>query len=410
MRSLGVLWLVVFIGLMGFGITTLPFPLVAEEMGASSFWKTFGGAGVFSLFQFLSTPLWGRYSDAFGRKPILLVSMAGSVLAYLWLGYADSVTSLIAARAFGGVMSGNISAAFAYATDVTDVKNRARGLGIVTSAFGLGFAVGPLIGAYLGQAADGTPSLYWPSLLSAGLSVLAFFGTLFLLPESLPADSRKPLGRKTEGAASAPRRSPFAGMASKPVLLMLLFVALFVSVGGAMMQSVYPFWARDVFGYSLAELGPQFFVLAILSATGQLGFVGPMVKRFGEKRTAMASIVGITLGLVIFALASHPFELWTGLIVFGLALGLFTPSITSLVSFEADPKSRGAVMGAYQSASGAGRIFGPALSGPIYFSLGAAAPYVLSAVLSGIGALMLMRVPRHAPAAAPLSSPRNQNP
>lgn len=403
MRSLGVLWLIVFIGLMGFGITALPFPLVAEEMGASSFWKTFGGAGVFSLFQFLSTPLWGRYSDAYGRKPILLVSMAGSVLAYLWLGYADGVTSLIAARAFGGIMSGNISAAFAYATDVTDIKNRARGLGIVTSAFGLGFAVGPLIGAYLGQAADGSPSLHWPALLSAALSMLAFFGTLFLLPESLPSESRKPLAKKTDAAPRSGSR--FAVLGAKPILVMLLLVALFVSVGGAMMQSVYPFWARDVFGYSLADLGPQFFVLALLSATGQLGFVGPMVKRFGEKRTAMGSIVGITAGLVILAIAAHPIELWAGLIVFGLALGLFTPSVTSLVSFEADAKSRGAVMGAYQSASGAGRIFGPALSGPIYFNLGTAAPYAVSAVLAGIGAMLLLRVPRHPAPAAPAVPP-----
>lgn len=394
MRSLGVLWLIVFIGLMGFGITALPFPLVAEKLGASDFWKTFGGAGVFSLLQVLSAPLWGRYSDAYGRKPILMVSMAGSVLAYAWLSYADSVTSLILARAFGGIMSGNISAAFAYATDVTDFKNRAKGLGIVSSAFGLGFAFGPLVGAYAGTGPDGLPSLFWPGVISAILSALAFIGTMLFLPESLPVESRKPIGAK-DASGKKGGGSPFALMGSKPVLLGLVLTALFISIGGAVMQSIYPFWARDVFGYQLKDLGPQFFVLAILSATGQLGFVGPMVKRFGEKRTALISVVGVTIGLVILALAAgRPWELWTGLVVFGLALGLFTPSITSLVSFEADAQTRGAVMGAYQSASGLGRIIGPAVSGPVYFGIATAAPFLLSAALSAIGGILLARVPQ----------------
>jgi MFS family permease len=97
MKGLGVLWLVVFISLAGFGITTIPFPLVAEQMGASDFWKTFGGSGVFSLFQLLATPLWGRCSDAYGRKPILVLSLVGTVLAFVWLAYADSLTSLLVA-------------------------------------------------------------------------------------------------------------------------------------------------------------------------------------------------------------------------------------------------------------------------------------------------------------------------
>lgn len=393
MRSLGALWLIVFIGLMGFGITVLPFPLVAEQFGASDFWKTFGGAGIFSLFQFLSTPLWGRCSDAWGRKRILVLSMAGSVLAYLWLAHAGSLGSLIMARVFGGIMSGNIAAAFAYATDVTEAKNRARGLGIVTSAFGLGFAVGPLIGAYFGVAADGTPSLFWPGIISAGLSALALLGTIFFLPESLPVESRKPF-RRAKGAAAGPRPKPSAS----PNLLWLLIATLCTTVAFACMQSVYPFWARDVFGYGVQQLGSQFFVLAILSATGQLGFVGPMVRRFGEKPTAMASLLGLGIGLMLLAAAQTPIALWSGIVVFGLSMGLVTPSITSLISFEADPENRGALMGYYQATSAAGRIVGPAIAGPLYFSLGHSAPYVLSAAFVGTGALLLARV---SPAARP---------
>jgi MFS family permease len=400
MKSLGVLWLIVFISLMGFGVTAVPFPLVAEQMGASNFWKTFGGAGVFSLFQLVATPLWGRWSDSLGRKPILLLSSAGSVIAYLWLAYADTLTSLIVARAFGGIMSGNLSAAFAYATDVTDVKNRARGLGIVASAFGVGFAIGPPLGGFLGSGEGGVPSLHWPALASAGLSVLALLGTALLLKESLAPELRKPLRRRGAAAAPAlgapagaasPGRSPFAALAARPVLAGLILASLVVAVGGGSMQSVFQFWGRDLFQFSLRDVGLQFMAFALLSAIGQAGLIGPLARRFGEKPIAIASIIGVTVGLLTFAVATQVWMVWVGIAIFGLANGLFLPSVTSLVSFEADPRNRGAVMGLFNAASSAGRIVGPAVSGPVYFNIGVSAPFIGSAVLTAIGALLLSR-------------------
>jgi MFS family permease len=402
MKSLGVLWLVVFISLAGFGITTIPFPLVVEDMGASAFWKTFGGAGVFSLFQLLSTPVWGRMSDAWGRKPILVYSLVGTVLAYVWLAYAPTLISLLVARAFGGIMSGNLAAAFAYATDVTSTQNRAKGLGIVASAFGVGFAIGPALGGFLGTI-DGQVSLFWPGMASALLSLLALLGTIFLLPESLPENLRKPLrkskltaGTSAAGSAASdepakPKLSPGAVLAAHPVLVGLIAASLIVAVAGGTMQSVYQFWARDLFDYSLQDVGLQFAWFAILSAVGQAGLIGPLAKRFGEKRVAAGSVAGVTVGLLLFATASEPWMVWAAISCFGLANGLFLPAITSLVSFEADPRSRGAVMGFFNASSSAGRIVGPAVSGPIYFKLGPAAPFLLSALLSLLGLLLLSR-------------------
>lgn len=404
MKRLGVLWLVVFISLAGFGITTIPFPFVAEDLGASDFWKTFGGSGVFSLFQLVATPIWGRFSDAYGRKPILILSTAGTILAFIWLAYASTLESLLIARAFGGIMSGNLAAAFAYTTDVTDPKDRAKGLGIVASAFGVGFAVGPVIGGFLGTV-DGVPSMHWPALASAALSALAFVGTVFFLPESLPKDSRKPFARK--GAATAPstvdgetatneaapvRRSMLEALRSKPVLLGLVSASLFIAIAGGVMQSVFQFWGRDLFGYSLRDIGVHFMVFALLSAVGQAGLVGPLAKRFGEKRLAMAAAGGVTVGLLLFATAQNDAMVWAAISIFGLANGLFLPAITSLVSFEADARSRGTVMGMFNASSSAGRIVGPALSGPIYFKLGPAAPFVISAILAVLGAIFLSRV------------------
>jgi MFS family permease len=124
---------------------------------------------------------------------------------------------------------------------------------------------------------------------------------------------------------------------------------------------------------------------------GQAGLVGPLVKRFGEKQVSLWSIFGVALGLLLFATAQNDAMVWAAISVFGLANGLFLPAITSLVSFEADAKSRGAVMGMFNASSSAGRIVGPALSGPLYFKLGPAAPFVISAVLAVIGAVFLSR-------------------
>lgn len=402
MKSLGVLWLVVFISLAGFGITTIPFPMVAESLGASDFWKTFGGAGVFSLFQLISTPLWGRCSDAYGRKPILLISLFGNVLAFIWLAYATTLETLLVARAFGGMMSGNLSAAFAYATDVTDPNNRAKGLGIVASAFGVGFAIGPPLGGFLGTI-DGAPSMHWPALASAGLAAVAFLGTLMLLPESLSPELRKPFGRAGAPSAAAgteappaASRSPFAVLTSRPVLLGLVLTSLIVAIAGGAMQSVYQFWARDLFAYTLRDVGVQFMVFALLSAVGQAGLIGPLARRFGEKRVATGSVVGVIVGLLLFATAANPAMVWAAIAVFGLANGLFLPAISSLVSFEADPRSRGAVMGFFNASSSAGRIVGPALSGPIYFKFGPAAPFLLTAGLAVLGAVLLGRAKERA--------------
>ncbi len=391
MKRLGILWLVVFISLAGFGITTIPFPIVAEQMGASDFWKTFGGAGVFSLFQLIFTPIWGRFSDAYGRKPILVLSLAGTVVAFAWLSIADSLLSLLIARAFGGIMSGNLAAAFAYAADVTETQDRAKGLGIVGSAFGVGFAIGPPLGGLLGTL-DGGVNLFWPGIVSAGLAVVALVGTVLFLPESLPIESRRPFRALPATAATRTRGSaPWSILAAKPVLVGLVVSSLTVAIAASALQSVYPFWGRDLFGFSLEDIGLHFTAFALLSAIGQAGLTGPLTRRFGERRLAVGALAGVTVALMLFSVASSPAIAWLAICVFGFANGLFLPAISSLMSFEAEDDERGAVMGVFNASSSAGRILGPALSGPIYFKFGPAAPFVLSAMLTVLGALLMAR-------------------
>jgi DHA1 family tetracycline resistance protein-like MFS transporter len=385
----GVLWLIVLIDLIGFGLTSPTIPLVLKDSGASPFWVTFAGPGVYSLFQFVCTPIWSRMSDAYGRRPILMISMIGAVASYLLLAFADTTATVIVARALGGIMSGNLGAAFAYVADVTEPKDRAKGLGILSSAFGFGFMLGPVIGGFLATMGGAEVSLRYPALASAALSGLAVLGVLVVLRESLPPEQRKALAVKGTAASLL----PFAAVSGRPILLGLVLTALISSIAGSVMQSVYPLWARQVYGHNPDMIGIAYGVLAAMAVVSQAGLVGKLARLLNEKRVAMLGIAGLSVGVVIIGFLQHPWLLWVGLVLGGLGLGLITPSLSAMVSFQAEPRERGAMMGAYQSGNSLGRVIGPSFSGIMFVALGASAPYVATIALSCVALLMLARTP-----------------
>ena len=389
MKALAVIWLVVFISLMGYGITTVPFPLVADQFGASAFWKSFGGPGVFSTFQLLAMPFWGRLSDAYGRRPVLLTTLAGSVLGYLWLATADSLTMLLAARAFGGIMSGNLATAMAYASDITPDDNRARNLGVVGSAYGVGFAAGPPLGGWLADLAGHGVSLFWPCVVAAVLSAIATLGTLMLLRESLAPQLRRPFGATPASPlVAAPDVPWWRGI--NPRLSALLVASLAVGFGSSALQSVFPFWALGEFGLSLRQIGVLFASMGAMAAVSQMLLIGPATQRFGERVVTIASLFAVLLALVVLPFAHGEAGLWFGILLFGLAIGLFFPASSSLATGEAQADRRGAVLGAINAAGTAGRIAGPALAGPLYFGLGSWTTFAAGGALTLLG-LFAMR-------------------
>ena len=188
--SLSIIFIIVFIDLLGFSLILPLLPFYAETFGAS---PTIVGLLVasYAAAQLIGAPLLGRLSDRFGRRPILLISILGTFVGFLMLGFAQSLWILFASRLLDGFTGGNISVAQAYITDITDEKNRARGLGLLGAAFGLGFIIGPAIG--------GTLSVYGyaiPAFVAAGFSLLALFGVIFFLPESLSSETRADLANK----------------------------------------------------------------------------------------------------------------------------------------------------------------------------------------------------------------------
>ncbi|MCU0977033.1 MAG: MFS transporter [Steroidobacteraceae bacterium] len=397
MKPLLTLFLIVFVDLLGFGIIIPLFPFVAERMGADPWLITFGGAGIYSLAQVIAAPLWGRASDAFGRRPVLFVSMLGAVAGYVWLGLAGSLAMLIASRALSGMMAGNISAAFAYVADVTTPENRAKGLGMIGAAFGLGFMFGPVIGGLLGGTDPEAMNFTLPALVAAGLSALAALGTWLFLPESL-----KPEDRKSWAASVAPRRapqpgdgaagnalrglrsmllSPFAAVAHSPVLRAVITAVFLIGVCGTILQSIVPVWGAAVLGLTPRDVGFVFFAMGVVGVTVQGGLVGPLVRRLGEKKVLYLSALAHAIGFVTLALASDRAALLVGALAFSAGHATFNTTASSLVSLEAEPRGKGAALGAMQSASAAGRIVGPASSGAIYSGVSATAPFIAAALL-----------------------------
>lgn len=385
MKALLTLFLIVFIDLLGFGIIIPIFPFVAERMGADPWLITFGGAGVYALAQVLSTPVWGRLSDAIGRRPVLIVSMLGAVAGYIWLGLANTLSMLIAARVLSGLMSGNISAAFAYVADVTDPANRARGLGMIGAAFGLGFMFGPMIGGLLGGDDPAQASFLVPALVSAGLSAIAFLGATLFLKESLPPERRKPWRESAKGS-----RSPLAAVSHSPVLLGVVGAVFLISIGGTILQSVFPIWGHDVLGLSPRDVGIAFFAMGFVGVTVQGLVVGRLAARFGEKKVLYGSAFLHAVGYITMGLANDHVMLGLGAAFFAAGHASFNTTASSLLTLEASPREQGAALGAMQSASAAGRIVGPASSGAIYSGLGTHAPFLVGAILL-VPAVMFLR-------------------
>lgn len=389
-----ILFLIVFIDLLGFGLLMPLFPYVAERLGASPFWVTFGGPGIYSLCQLLATPLWGRLSDAYGRKPILVLSMLGSALAYVALAGSESLWLLVVARGFQGAMAGNVSAAFAYAADVSEPANRARSLGVVGAAFGLGFTIGPAVGGLLGGSDVSRINFTLPALFAAALSAVAVVLAALFLRESLDAAHRRPFGaaRVSADAGSDGRTSsgggPFAILAGRRGLTLLVLSTLLLQSATALVQSTYPLWAHRIYGHGPLQVGAAFFALGMLSVIFQLGFVGPLARALGENRVASTGAAAMAAGILILTAAGGPAMMWTALALIGAGLGLYSPSISSLVSQFAAPAERGAVMGAYNAANSLARIVGPTIAGPL-FSGHLSAPFLVAALLV-LGSIPLM--------------------
>jgi DHA1 family tetracycline resistance protein-like MFS transporter len=383
------IFLTVFVDLIGFGVVIPLLPFYAEHFHATPDVVTLLMAS-YSFTQFFSAPIWGRLSDRWGRKPILVTSLAGIALSYVWIGFAGALWQLIAARALAGAMAGNIAAAQAYIADVTPPEKRAQGMGLIGAAFGLGFIVGPALGGLLGGRDPANPHFLAPALTSAGLSVLALLFAIVTLRESLDAETRR-------AHAAAPRPNRLAIIASVlgerdlRVLVLLFFLVTFVF---ASMESTFALWSERVFNWGAQQNGYIFAYTGVLAALVQGGLIRRLAPRFGEARLLIQGAVALGLGLALIPFVGSLPLLLVAMALLAYGAGVANPSLSSLISLSVGKESQGRALGISQSAASLARILGPASAGVIFTLGGHNAPYVAGAAIMVAVLLIAVRLPR----------------
>ena len=379
-----VLFLIVLIDLIGFGLVIPLLPFYAERFAASPQEVT-ALMAVFSLMSMLTAPIWGRLSDRVGRRPVLMISMAAAALAYLWLGFASALWMLFAARALAGACAGNIAAANAYVADVTTPENRARGMGMIGAAFGLGFIVGPALGGVVAGNSLATANLRAPGLIACALSATALLGVLFVLKESLP-----------QGAAAQARRGRLAALRdalSRKVLARLLVVFFLTILAFAGMEATFALWAMAEYGWGPAQIGYLFTYVGLLSAIMQGGVIGRLTARFGEEKLLVAGLALIAAGLLVLPLAQELPVLLASMSGLALGMGAMQPSLNSLISRRSGAAEQGEVLGVAQSVGSLSRVLGPIMAGALFAGFGRNSPFLVGMVLVIAAGLVGWRLP-----------------
>ncbi|AOS98293.1 Tetracycline resistance protein, class B [Microbulbifer aggregans] len=374
---------IVLLDMIGFAIMLPILAYYALQLGATPGMATFCMA-LYVVGMFFATPIWGKLSDRFGRKPILVLSLAGAICGYVLLGFATEVWMVALSRLFSGLMAGNLSVAQAYVADVTTNQDRAKAMGMLGAAFGISFILGPALGGYLAGDSFADANLQLPAMVSAGLTLSALMVVVFFLKESLPDTAKS-------GGASPSARQMLTWIAGRQTLCLLLAAVAVYNLAAGFVESVFPIWADATnIAHGPKDLVPVLLAAGIAMVIVQGGLIGPLSRRFGERRLmrAGAVIFGISALLVSVAGSAASVPAVAGALM-GQAIGaaLVLTSMQSLTSKEAEAHSRGAVMGIYNALGTLGRALGTGLTGSVFAGVGVHAPYYVGA---GLMALLLL--------------------
>ncbi len=400
-KRLFILWFTILIDLLGFTLFIPVVPYFSAAVGASEDLVMMSVA-LFSLMVFLCSPIWGSMSDRLGRRPVIIVSIIITAISYIVFAYATSIVLLFVSRFLTGIGSGNIAAAQAYVSDMTEPKDRARRMGLIVGAsFGIAFAFGPAIGGYVFHHLGGIEAVGW---FATALCVLNLIGVIALLPESLAnPDAARPINFK-------PIASTFRSL--KDLRFRDIFIIGFVYITAFSMMNVsIAFLWMQRYHLTVDQTGIMFSMVGILSAVSQGALVGVFQRWWGERRMMVYGCILVGLGLALIPLVPIgdraqmmlgsdrqpiPIALDAAFVLFSLvpmilgAVGnaCLNPSLVSILSRKAGPHELGEVMGQNQGFSSLGRVAGPAMAGPLY-AWGMDLPFIIGGVIM-IGTLALV--------------------
>lgn len=397
-RILAIAFMTVCLDLLGFGIIIPIQPFYAEGFGASPTMVTLLGAS-YSLMQFIFAPFWGRLSDRVGRRPVVLVSVAIGAVGYLGFGLAGSLGALFVARMLSGFGNANIATIQAIIADTTSGADRAKGMGLIGAAFGLGFIFGPVLGGALGQF-----GLAYPAYGAAVLGVINWIFAYFMLPETrAPSTTTTTASTSHAEAHARARLSPLATLrrlGHYPNVLRIAAISLIMTTGFALMEQaiglfIERVWvpgaltatdevARQLLLREAASLTATLLVvIGLTAAIVQGGLIGRLSRSFGERSLILVGLIGLGVSQLLFIVVGHVGLFWLMMpvgVLLAASSGITTPTLNSLLSRSVGPDEQGAAAGLGQSASALGRVFGPAASGAL-FEISRDIPFALGATL-----------------------------
>jgi DHA1 family tetracycline resistance protein-like MFS transporter len=354
-----VIFLTVFIDLIGFGIVIPILPYYAKRFGATPLEGDLLFAS-YSLMQFIFAPVLGQLSDKYGRRPILLFSILGTSFGFIVLGLANALWLLFAGRIIAGIMGANISTAQTYIADITTDENRAKGMGLIGAAFGLGFVFGPAIGGILSQFGPSVPFFF-----AAGLALVNAALLYFLLPETID---------KTKVAVGEykSRLAVLSGALTDSRFAIVTLIYFFSITSFSIMTASFAYYTMHSFSYNEQQTGYLFAYIGILAIILQGGLIGMLSRKFGEVWLVAIGclILVVSFFIVPYISATHGglIALLVGIAFFSIGNSISSPSLTSLGSKYAPENEKGATLGVLQSAASLARAIGPALSGVLLYS------------------------------------------
>lgn len=420
-RAQTALFLTVFVDLLGFGIIIPLLPLYAKSLAEhpsawmdavnralglqtpGAFWA--GAAFVsFSLMQFLATPVLGRLSDLFGRRPVLWISLVGSALGYLVLGLTTRYEWVLAARVLDGITGGNISVAQAAMADLSRPEDRSKAMGLIGAAFGLGFVLGPFLGGVLSGSELGlillaTRGWHLPFFVASGLSLLASLMVVLWLPETLGPEARS-------RARLEERRGHALLLAlERPGMPRILAMALLSMTGFALMEGTFSLLAQQRFALTPKHVGFLFGFIGILIVIYQGGLVRWVARKVPERIAVAVGLGLLACTFPLMALAPFPWPFLLLMVPLAWGNGMSNTALSALASQLTPPEDQGGLFGVLNAVSGIGRILGPLVGTFVFARWGSLPAYAVAAALVAAGLLIALSLPRRSAPAEPIRDP-----
>lgn len=356
-RSLIVIFTAIVLDAVGIGLIFPILPSLLQDVTHAANVAPYIGimTALYAVMQFVFAPVLGALSDRIGRRPVLLISLAGAAINYLFLAFAPNLWMLLLGRAIAGVSSANTSVAAAYITDISAEDQRARRFGLFNAMFGIGFIIGPVLGGALGD--------YWlrlPFIAAAALNGCNLLMAFFVLPES-----REPTREKIDLAALNPLR-PLRWVFSMKSLLPIIFIFFVFSATGEAYGTCWALWGNDTFQWNGLWIGLSLGTFGVCQTLAQAFLPGPAVKWLGERAAILTGVAGTCIALIVMAFATESWTIFAIMPVFALG-GIGVPALQSLATRQVDASQQGQFQGVLQSAVSLASIVAPLAFSSFYF-------------------------------------------